>query len=129
MDKPEVIGRSYHAKALLFQVDREKSRATNQGDLVIVVPGLVRILRAGTDTVIGYASVVQEGQATVARLYLDYSTPERLELQNGEKRYLRAFRAPASVFPETFVLTHLSLSDQPSSTADVPVGSPETVLC
>ncbi len=108
-------------EAILFDVNKSLGTAeANTPNVVLVVNGLVPVMSGGS--LIGYALIDEtngDGR-TRARLFLDYSTPERLELENGERRYLHAIvryaieggsiMADAPVIETRFYISHLEIS-------------------
>ncbi len=116
-----VEARSYITDAILFDVNKDESTADAETpNSVLVVTGLVPIM-SGLTT-IGYALLddTDDHGRTHARLFLDYSTPERLELENGERRYLHAIVryvieggsivADAPAMETRFYIHHLEIS-------------------
>ncbi len=69
----------FRTKALLFQLTGEALRAkVEHAPSVPVFSG---------EKLIGYASTWQDGPRVSAELVIDYSTPERLEIENGGALY------------------------------------------
>lgn len=128
----DVVARSFSIDAVLFDVNKELSTAdADTPNTVLVVNGLVPVMSGGS--LIGYALIDQtdaDGR-THARLFLDYSTPERLELENGERRYLHAIvryaieggsiLADAPVIETRFHISHLEISPKENK-AEVAIG-------
>lgn len=125
----ETEGRSYVTRGILLLVNAESATAQAvQGQSELVIPGLLPIYRTGTNTIIGYGAVKDD---LTVRLFLDYSTPERLELETGAKKYLLLVKK----YKESWCLEaareaqHLELTDKtPDDERVLPVGAPELAL-
>lgn len=124
----ETEGRSYVTRGILLLVNAESATAQAvQGQSELVIPGLLPIYRTGTNTVIGYGAVKED---LTVQLFLDYSTPERLELETGAKKYLELNWDPKM---EMMGLGRqwpfLSLTEEkPNDERVLPVGAPELAL-
>ncbi len=96
----------------------------------LIIPGLLPIYRTGTDQLIGYGSVESVGEYGVTvKLFLDYSTPERLELETGVRKYLELRQERFAGWMGTEVEQYLTLTDKtPADERVLPVGAPELAL-
>jgi hypothetical protein len=119
----ESEGRSYVTRAVLLLVNAPAATAQLvQGASELVVPRLLPIYRTGTSTLIGYGHLENTVQSVLTvRLFLDYSTPERLELETGAQKYLELVLSGEA--------PNLRLTNQrPDDERVLPVGAPELAL-
>lgn len=96
LDGPPVVERVVTGDTKTLQLKTVLSYLDGVGydfsEAVLELPeGPVPVYSEADRRVIGSASVAIEGNRLVADLFIDYATPERLSIENGEKLYARAF--------------------------------------